>query len=93
MAFISSDGMVQTFDLIDWTKKSDTASIQRNFVYSGASFMQEGESKVAGQSYWRILTAGLEKEVGGSLKVFSSLTGDFEKPTLTFNDFIDGEKA
>lgn len=55
--------------------------------------MQEGESKVAGQSYWRILTAGLEKEVGGSLKVFSSLTGDFEKPTFTFNDLIEGDKA
>ena len=93
MVFISSDGMVQTFDLIDWTKKSDTASIQRNFVYSGAFFMQEGESKVAGQSYWRILTAGLEKEVGGSLKVFSSLTGDFEKPTFTFNDLIESDKA
>ena len=81
--------MVQTFDLIDWTKKPDTASIQRTFVYSGAFFMAEGESKVVGQSFWRILTAGLEKDVGGSLKIFSSQTGDFEKPTYTFNDITE----
>ena len=58
-------------------------------MYSGACFLAEGDSKVVGQSYWRILTAGLEKEVGGSLKIFSSQTGDFEKPTFTFNDVID----
>ena len=69
LTFVSSDGMLQNFDMIEFQKKDET-QIKRQFVYTSACFLsqngrdQENENKV--------LITGQEKEVGGSLKIFNS---------------------
>ena len=39
----------------------------------------------------RVITVGQEKDVGGSLKIFNSENGDFEKPELIWNDYTEND--
>ena len=66
MTFVSSDGMLQNFDLMEFSKIGETR-ILRNSNYRSACFLstpQDSESKV--------ITVGQEKDVGGSLKIFNT---------------------
>lgn len=77
IVFISADGILQNFDLNDFSRVGENR-IDRTYSYKSALFLSHDDPDDS-----QVITVGTQKDIGASIRIFE---GDEMKMCLKFAD-------